>query len=543
VRDDLVKLEGQGEMSQQGAAPERRGALSSRAARVTFFEDRAEVVRSASARAEAGVSAVAIAGVSPYVDPRSVQARVAGDAARVLSARVLWRAHNKAALGREAIDALEAESLHARKQASAAGKALERAERAEARATSLITKWAMAVAAVPRGARKPEVLSTWRSSLALLDREVREAWSSAAAARKERARAEDDLERAEARLEEGSIEMPRYEAVIEVQLEAAEAREVEIEVTYRVPSALWRPEHLARLIPAEGGAPASVEIVTWATAWQRTGEAWDGITARFSTARPARSASPPALEDDVLAARRKTDQERSRVRVEARDQAVVLAGLDRGTRAIEEMPGVDDGGEPVSFEASNPVSIASNGRPFRVEIARRRVDATLERVLFPEIAPSAHVRATATLTKGGPLLAGPLRLVRGQSLIGRSKIGYVGAGEPFEIGFGPDEGVRVRRTQDEERDTTQVLGTQKLRRTVRVFLSNLSDEARRVLVTERVPVSEIDEVEISVLEASGWKLDDKDGFAKSEVSLPANATQTLKLVYEIRASSKVVMPF
>ena len=34
---------------------------------------------------------------------------------------------------------------------------------------------------------------------------------------------------------------------------------------------------------------------------------------RFSTARPARSASPPTLSDDILMARRKTDQERARV--------------------------------------------------------------------------------------------------------------------------------------------------------------------------------------------------------------------------------------
>ena len=78
---------------------------------------------------------------------------------------------------------------------------------------------------------------------------------------------------------------------------------------------------------------------------------------------------------------------------------------------------------------------------------------------------------------------------------------------------------------------------------MKVYLSNLSDEAKRVLVTERVPVSEIDDVEVSVIDAGGFKLDAQDGFARVEVTLPPNATQMLKLVYEIRASSKVVMPF
>src|SRR6185436_20078520 len=168
-----------------------------------------------------------------------------------------------------------------------------------------------------------------------------------------------------------------------------------------------------------------------------------------------------------------------------REQAVMTAGLDRGARAVDEMPGVDDGGEPVVFAPRGRVSIAPSGRPFRVEVQRTRVEAKIERVLFPEIAPVAHLRATATLAKGGPLLAGPVRIARGQSLVGRAKIGFIGKGEPFEIGLGTDDGVRVLRTVTEKRDTTAVTGTQKIRREVKVYLSNLGSERKKVLVTER----------------------------------------------------------
>jgi uncharacterized protein (TIGR02231 family) len=514
--------------------------LPSHAGQVTLFEDRAEVVRTAQARVGAGTGWVAVSGVSPFVDERSIQARVLGEGARVLSARVLWRAHHEAALGREAIEALEQEARLARKAVDAAGRAIERAGRSEARASDLLSKWAAAVAVVPQGAAKPEVIEAWKSALAAIERDLAAASAAGAEARRAKMRAEDELDRASERLREGERQKPRFEALVEVQVEAEEARAIEIELTYRVPCALWRPEHLARLVATPEGGEA-VEIVTWATAWQRTGEDWSDVRARFSTARPARSATPPVLADDVLMARKKTDLERRQVRVEARDQAIVLAGLDRGARAVDEMPGVEDGGEPLTLEPSQRVSLASNGRPLRVEVDRRTLSAKVDRVLFPEIATAAHLRATLTLSGGGPLLAGPVQVARGKSLVGRSKVGYVGAGEPFELGFGPDDGVRVRRAQDEERDTA-MLGAQRLRRTVRVYLSNLSGEVRRALVTERVPVSEIDDVEIAINDATGWQIDD-DGFARVEVTLPPRATQTLKLVYEIRASSKVLMPF
>lgn len=528
--------------------------VPSRAERVTLFEDRAEVTRSATARAAAGVGWVALSGVSPYVDERSVQARVEGQGVRVLSARVLWRAHREQALGREEIDALEQQARVAERQAGEADLALDRAARAEWRAKLLLQQWLDGVGAVPRGTRAQAALASWEKAFAALDQSAREALGQATAAREAKQAATDALEQARARLAEGSVEKLRHEALIEVQLESEAEGEISLSVTYRVPNALWRPEHVVRLAgPTKlldaGAAPradrpetAPLEIVTVATAWQRTGEVWEDVQARFSTARPARAATPPALSDDVLRGRRKTDIERSRIEVDLREQAVMVAGLDRGAREVEEMPGVDDGGEPILLAPRDKVTIASDGRPFRVEVQRITVDAVIERVLFPEIAKVAHLRATATLTKGGPILAGPVRIARDKSLVGRAKIGFIGKGEPFEVGLGTDDGVRVRRTQTEQRDTVPVTGTQKIRRAVKVYLGNLSNERKRVLVTERIPVSEIDDVEIALPEPGGFRLDAKDGFLKRNVELGPHATETLELTYEIRAGSKVVLP-
>ena len=362
--------------------------VGSRAVRVTLFEDRAEVTRVAEARLAQGTAWVALTGVSPFVDERSVQARLGGEAAgaRVISARVRWRAHLEKELGREQLEALEAEARAASLRAAEAERALDRAAHAEARATALRDAWLAGVKDAPRGAREPEALGAWREALRAVEGATAEALGQAAAAREAREAATDELGRTRARLEQGSTERPRYEAVIEVELSADEARDVAVEVTYRVPCALWRPEHLVRLealaVPSQGEA-APLQIVTLATAWQRTGEAWDDVEVRFSTARPARAASPPVMADDVLSSRRKTDQERSRVEVSLREQAVMVAGLDRGTRVVDEMPGVDDGGEPLVLAPRGKVSLASDGRPLRVEVQRVTLDARIERVVFP----------------------------------------------------------------------------------------------------------------------------------------------------------------
>lgn len=523
------------------ASPAADERARSRATRVTLFEDRAEVTRTVTLSVTAGVQWIDVRGVSALLDERSVRARVVAGDARVLAAKARWDLHRDRVLGREQIEALEAESEAARLRAQTASTRRERTEVEAARIQTLLAQWSKGLSQVPRKLRDEPVRLSWRDAHDALTGSLRATHDEVHAARVEQADAVDARERAETRKREGLIEQPRIEARVEVQVEASAAGEVTIEVVYRVACAVWRPEHLARLVG--DGPKASLEIVTYATAWQRTGERWEQVEARFSTARPAAIATPPLLADDVIASRKKTDAERQRVVVEARDQSVVVAGLDRGAKSADEMPGVDDGGEPQSFVGAEPVTIPSDGLPFRVEIARVNIPADVARVAFPERAPVAHLRATATHPGPHALLAGPVRVARGAGLVGQARIDFVAAGSPFELGFGADDAVRVRRTVDEKRDTVTLTGTQKLRRDVTIYLSNLSSEKRSVLVTERVPVSEIEAVEIVLLDREGWQFDARDGFAKREVALAGNATVALRLAYEVRASSKVVMPF
>ncbi len=524
-------------------APMQATAHETRAERVTMFEDRAEVVRRASFRVPAGVRVQACAGVSLAVDDGTVQAKIVKGAARVLSARVLRRVHLEKALGREEIDALMRAAREARERIIAAEQAIERAQRVLQQHFQLADQWVKSVALGPKNASEAAVVGSYREAWRSIDGAAKSTLGELEKARVEKTQAEQDAALAERRHAEGMIETPRHDAVIEVEIDAQEESDVEIELCYRVPCALWRPEHLARLVTEKADSKAGkIEIVTYAVAWQSTGEAWDDVEVRFSTARPARAASPPLLSDDVLSSRKKTDEERRNVVIAAREQTIDFAGLDGGGREVSEMPGVDDGGEPLHYVGKERVNLPSNGRPFRVEIGRTNVDAEVSRVLMATRSAAAHVRATATLVGTGPLLAGPVRLARGASMVGRARIDFVGKGEPFELGFGPDDGIRVRRTEDEERDTQAITGAQRIKRKVKLFLSNLSDVARQVMVHERVPVSEIDEVEIQMLDAGPFKLEAKDGFLRANIEVAAQATKTVGFVFEVRAGSKVVLP-
>lgn len=135
-----------------------------------------------------------------------------------------------------------------------------------------------------------------------------------------------------------------------------------------------------------------------------------------------------------------------------------------------------------------------------------------------------HLRATATLAGPRPLLAGAIHVVRGGELCGRGRIGYVGRGKPYEVraaasmtacACAATSRSRARPPRDEHR---------RVARTVKLYVSNLGGEQRELLITERVPVSEIRDVEISIGQTSGMRFDPKDGFAHFDLNLDSSAT-------------------
>ncbi|MDX9723217.1 MAG: DUF4139 domain-containing protein, partial [Myxococcota bacterium] len=312
--------------------------------------------------------------------------------------------------------------------------------------------------------------------------------------------------------------------------------------SYRSPCALWRPEHWAQLRVDEGDAgQGTIELVTYATAWQATGERWEDVSVSFSTARPSRASSPPLLADDVLRSRKKAPEERRRIVVESRDETLSTTGA-AGVRSVDEMPGVDDGGEPLQYRGAAPLSLPSNGEPFRVEIGRRQLDAKVVRLLRGEASELAHLLAKTQLEGSAPLLAGPVRILRGDSLLGRAKLDFVAPGEAFEMGFGPDDAIRLRRRVQTKRHES-LTGQQRIEFEVLLYLSNLSNEERALQLVERIPVSELDGLHVELKESEGFGALDEDGLIIAECKLAGNGQQKLKLSFNVEAPAKMVLPF
>ncbi|HWN72016.1 MAG TPA: DUF4139 domain-containing protein, partial [Haliangium sp.] len=392
----------------------------------------------------------------------------------------------------------------------------------------------------------------WSAQLDMIDERERALLNELRAIRFAERDVRARLERLDVRRSAASTPAALEHAEIEVALVADDDAEIELQIDYVVPGACWRPYHSVRLLGEPGGAGGQaggdgrgpgdgrgrVEVRCDGCVWQNTGEDWNDVALRFSTQRPSLGTTPPLLADDRLAVQRKS----SEVVVEAREQEITTTGLGAETVAVPEVPGIDDAGEVVTLRAPAPATVPSDGTPCRVELFRFESEAETELLVAAELAQAVLLRSVQVNRASQPLLAGPVDLIRDAGLAGRTSVLYIAPGERFELGWGPDPALRVHRRDERLEDETRMLSswtTQRHKVTVR--LSNIGDVTRTVHIKERVPVSEIDKVQVAVHsdETTDRVRPDDDGFLAWTVTLAPFGHGSVTLRYDVKKHDDV----
>ncbi|MFE5581653.1 mucoidy inhibitor MuiA family protein [Kitasatospora sp. NPDC056531] len=501
---------------------------------VTCLEDRAQVERTVTVELAEGVQRLRLGPLTALAVDRTLRAETAAPGTRVLEARLVRTWSPRAPLPPGPEDSVLRHRLHGLEAESRL--ADQTRARLEARLALLAQLSADLLREIGEGAGVGEIERTrWARELDRVDSE-RERYGEELRATHSRLR-HLDHERSQAliALDEAEQEPAELVAHLELTVEAERPGPTGLTVSHLVPCALWRPSYRATL-DDDGGLRLESEAVVW----QRTGEDWTGARLTFSTARSALATDPPALTEDLLTLRERTDEERRTVEVELREEEISTLGP---TAAV---PGLDDGGEVRVLPAPAPATVPSDGRAHKVPLGAFTGPANGEYACAPELSPLVTQVVRFRNAAGHPLLAGPVELVRGSGFTGRGELRFTAAGADAELSFGSSDGYRVVRETEERRATAALTGRQTTTRTVRLHVSRFSgpEEHGEQLVTlrERVPVSEVAAVEVRLRKEECSPPPDSfdaEGIVRWDVPLGPGARRTLTLVYEISATAKV----
>jgi len=162
-----------------------------------------------------------------------------------------------------------------------------------------------------------------------------------------------------------------------------------------------------------------------------------------------------------------------------------------------------DLGSGLLYRVQRPLAVPGDGGPHKTTVARFALDAALDHLAVPVMAPEAYLRATVTNTSPLLLLPGPARVFHGTRFVGETTLETVAAGEEFELQLGVDDQVRIER-QLRRRSTSEAVigGTRTIDVAYEITVENHRTDRTRVSVHDHIPVSTDGEIKVRLRETS-----------------------------------------
>ncbi|HYQ79924.1 MAG TPA: DUF4139 domain-containing protein, partial [Anaeromyxobacteraceae bacterium] len=335
---------------------------------------------------------------------------------------------------------------------------------------------------------------------------------------------------------------------VAVELSAERAGTLEVEVSYLVPQAGWRPVWDARLSPEKG----TVDLSLSGSVEQRSGEDWSGVRLALSTAQPGRGLQLPELSPRWLEKPRPPAPVPlpRKVAAEAKAPAAPAAAMALAEKAdearepreaLEEAPAqLAEGLLSAVFTAPRRESVDGAGRARKVFLSSFSLQGELSRVAAPRADPSAYLAAKAVNGTGAPLLPGPASVFLGDEFVGRAQLPLVPAGGEVKLAFGADDRIKVERQVVERRHETSGLFTKDdvIRYRVRTTVKNLWSKPVTVRLMDLVPVSREEEVKVAILDGTTAPTEPDDpmkpGVKAWALSLEPQKEKVVELRYEVR---------
>jgi uncharacterized protein (TIGR02231 family) len=501
---------------------------------VTLMEDRARVVRKGNLKLNAGMVRIQVAGVSPVISDKSVLGCITGSA-EVVSTQI-HREHREVTDLHEGDPTAIAEAI-SKKQAEANAvqgrigrideqlEALNELERQALQEMGYDSSWNQA---------DPEL---WSKQLGKIRKQVDALTGETKTLRVKVREIQKEIETLSIELATVTAVTQKFTYRVDALVEVKEEGDYELSFDYVVPSACWRPCHTAILKQTTAGD--SLELHAEGCVWQNTGEDWNDVQLHFSTQRPSLGVEPPELEQDLLHAQKKPET----LVVQTREQEVQDAGMGQSSSATNEMPGIDDGGEVLNLKSRGLATIPSDGLPYRVEMFTMTSKATASYLCTPELTLAVLLKSDQSNSSPHPLLAGPVDLIRTSGKVGNTALDFLAVNETFELGWGADPELRVQRWDSTGQAESKMLSSWEAKKhTIHVRISNIGADSRTIVLKERIPISEIEEVEIDFHadESTGDAKPDENGFLTWNVTIEPFGQHSCDFAYTIRKKKNVV---
>lgn len=505
---------------------------------VTVYPDRALVTRKGQIELQSGAQELIVSGLPAQLQTDSLRASGRGHVAVKI---IGVEARNRPLLKPNSADARQIQNeLEAAQDAESALVAAilrldERAKTVEKLADESATRFAKALAqGTANTENTTQLLDYVAAQLEQIDAQ--------SAALKIQERENAALQSAlNIRLQQLQSGRGALENVVAVLVEAAEAGAWEVELSYIVDGARWTPLYDARV--ATQNAQFSLSLNALVT--QISGENWENVALKLSTARPGIGSLPPKLEpiwvDEARVAYAAPPVMRSRAAPMAMSDGesldiddMMISTEFAPIEAQDEIAEVSSEGATVEFSLPHTLSVPGDGQSHRVAIGVREFPTQFDFLAIPRRVELAYLRAKATNDSNLNLLEGEVSIFRDGVFVGKANLKNTAPGGELELFLGPDEQVRAKRALTlRETDKNFIGNAKRVHFAYEIELSNLKTQPINVAVQDQIPVSRSENIKIKLRGSTPEAVASDLGVLEWKIALEPNEKRTLRFDYGV----------
>lgn len=300
---------------------------------------------------------------------------------------------------------------------------------------------------------------------------------------------------------------------VEVAVEVTRAGNLTLELAAMIPRAAWEPAYDVRLAPDGKNAALTFQAMIR----QQTGEEWANVDLTLSTARPAIGGAPPELTQWNVSLYRPRPM---RTEMAYPAAAPMLYGsakkakraeMDSGAQDLEvaeEAPAqftvaqISDEQSSVSFHVPRPLDIPSDGNRHGTIVAVEQLPVSIEYLAVPKLSPAVFLKSELVNRAPYPLLPGKANTFIGSGFTGSSQLKKVAAGEKFELFFGADDQVSVKREELKQHKEAGLFSKNRVSYRYRIEMNNFRKEPLTLTLRDQLPVAGDEEIKVSLEEPS-----------------------------------------
>jgi uncharacterized protein (TIGR02231 family) len=336
-----------------------------------------------------------------------------------------------------------------------------------------------------------------------------------------------------------------------IAVEAGGALKASLTVVYRVSQAAWTPRYDAKLDTGAKDRKPSLELVRRADIVQRTGEDWADVALSVSTVRTQGGTAVPDVTPLIVSFAADEDAVTGGVAARARKTVAAPmmpapAGAPAPAPPAEAQPAkpilakLDAGPFQASFGVPGKVSVPRDGSLKSFTLSSTKIAPDLTARVAPALDQTAYLDISFVHNEEAPLLPGEVAIQRDGTYVGKGNFPLVAPGDKATLGVGADDRVKVTRVPLRQKDTEPgwIGSTRSQISEFKTSVKNLHDAPIRVTVTDRLPVSDINQITVEALSTNTPPTDkvvaDKRGVSAWSFDLTAGEAKDIRFGWRLK---------